>query len=161
MVTLVPVAPPAGANDEMVGGGGGGVLVTVNGVVLVPVPAGVVTAIGPVVALLGTVAVMVALLVMVKGAGVPLKVTVVAPPRSDPVMVTLVPVAPPAGANDETTGSGTQGDVLRLTAFLPEWRLRSSTASTSTRCFVAHSSPEKVHDVEVVEPMGFESRYAV
>ena len=55
MVTEVPVGPEVGVNEEIVGAGA--VVVTVNEAVLVPVPDDVVTAIGPVVAPVGTVAV--------------------------------------------------------------------------------------------------------
>jgi hypothetical protein len=51
--TLVPTDPLVGVNELIVGG-----RMTVNEPALVPVPCGVVTAIGPVVAPLGTVAVM-------------------------------------------------------------------------------------------------------
>jgi hypothetical protein len=54
MVTDVPDEPELGVNEETMGPE---VVVTVNDAVLVPVPAGVVTAIGPVVAPVGTVAV--------------------------------------------------------------------------------------------------------
>lgn len=66
-------------------------------VLLVPVPARVVTAIMPVVAPAGTVAVICVSELTVKFAAVPLKVTAVAPVKFRPVMTTDVPAAPPAG----------------------------------------------------------------
>jgi len=51
-VTLVPAAPLTGVKDVMVGGA-----MNVNAVALVPVPAAVVTVIGPELAVAGTVAV--------------------------------------------------------------------------------------------------------
>jgi hypothetical protein len=52
--TLVPIVPIVGVNELIVGGDG----VTVNGLELMAVPPGLVTEIGPVVAPLGTCAVM-------------------------------------------------------------------------------------------------------
>ena len=68
----------------------GAVPVTVNEAVLVPVPAGVVTATGPVVAPAGTVAVIWVSEVTVNVAVVPLNFTAVAPVKPLPVMVTEV-----------------------------------------------------------------------
>jgi len=62
-------------------------------VVDVAVPYGVVTEIGPVVAPRGTVALITKLLNTVNVAGVPLKVTEVAPEKYLPTSVTIVPTA--------------------------------------------------------------------
>ena len=68
---------------------------TVNDAVLVPVPAAVVTATGPVVAPAGTVAVIWVPEVTVNdAAAVPLNFTAVAPVNPVPVMLTDVPAAP-------------------------------------------------------------------
>ena len=75
-----------------------------NEAVLVPVPPGVVTAIGPPVAPVGTVQVIWLYEVTVKTAGVPLKVTAVAPVKALPVIVTVVPVLPELGLKAETVG---------------------------------------------------------
>ena len=99
MLTDVPGAPEVGVNEETAGAA-----VTVNDAVLVPVPAGVVTATGPVVAPVGTVAVIWVPEVTVNVAAVPLKVTAVAPVKPLPVMLTDVPGAPEVGVNEETTG---------------------------------------------------------
>ena len=83
----------------------GAVPVTVNEAVLVPVPAGVVTATGPVVAPAGTVAVIWVSEVTVNVAVVPLNFTAVAPVKPLPVMVTEVPDGPEVGVNEETAGA--------------------------------------------------------
>src|SRR5262249_48067733 len=70
---------------------------TVKGTELVALPAGVVTLIGPVVALGGTVALICVSEVTVKEAGVPLKATAVVPVKRAPLVVTLVPPRPPVG----------------------------------------------------------------
>jgi hypothetical protein len=77
---------------------------TWKGMVLVAVPRGVVTLIGPLVALLGTVAVICALDLTANEADLPLKVTAVAPVKPEPVIVTLVPTRPPVGANEQIRG---------------------------------------------------------
>jgi hypothetical protein len=64
---------------------------------LVPVPAGVVTEIGPVVAPVGTVAEICVALLTVNVALVPLNFTDVAPVKPVPVIVTDVPTAPLVG----------------------------------------------------------------
>src|SRR4030095_10741762 len=66
-------------------------------VVLVAVPAGVVTLIAPLVALAGTVNVICVPLLTVKAAEVRWSLTAVAPRRLAPWMTTLIPGAPPAG----------------------------------------------------------------
>jgi hypothetical protein len=68
------------------------------------VPPGVVTAMGPSVAPTGTVAVICVPRFTVKLAGVPLKVTAVAPVRRVPVIVTEVPTGPLRGRNAATIG---------------------------------------------------------
>jgi hypothetical protein len=74
-------------------------------VVLVAVPPGVVTAIGPVVALLGTVAVIWVSEATVYAAEAPLKLTDVAPVKPVPVIVTTVPESPLAGVNEPIDGA--------------------------------------------------------
>jgi len=73
------------------------VSVTVKLFVLVAVPPGVVTRSGPVVAPVGTVAWIVVAEVTVKLALTPLNVTVVAPVKFVPLIVTLVPTGPLVG----------------------------------------------------------------
>src|SRR5439155_1723589 len=81
-------------------------VVTVNEAVLAPVPDGVATAIGPVVAPVGTVAVIwVAELTANAVAAVPLKVTLVAPVKLVPLMVTGLPVGPEGRVNEEIVGA--------------------------------------------------------
>jgi hypothetical protein len=93
-VTNVPTAPEAGVKLDTVGAG----TVTVKSDALVAVPPGVVTAIGPVVAPTGTVAVAcVAEVTENDVALVPWKVTAEAPLRSVPVIATLVPTGPLGG----------------------------------------------------------------
>jgi hypothetical protein len=94
IVTLVPARPLVGVKLVMVGAG----TVTVKLPVEVPVPDGVVTKIGPVVAVEETVAVICVELLTVKVvAGVPLKATAVAPEKFVPVIVTIVPAGPLVG----------------------------------------------------------------
>ena len=74
-----------------------GVRRTVKSVALVAVPAAVVTAMRPVVAPAGTVAVILTCVLVVMAAAVPLNVTDDAPARLAPLMVTLAPTAPVDG----------------------------------------------------------------
>src|SRR6185369_13627095 len=69
-----------------------------------PVPAAVVTLIRPVVAPVGTVALICAEDTTVKLAVTPLNLTDVATPKPLPLMVTVVPTGPLAGENEDTTG---------------------------------------------------------
>ena len=91
MVTLVPTGPLAGVKLVIEGG------VIVNAVLLVAVPAGVVTRMGPVVAPAGTVAWIAVAEFTVNVASTPLNCTAVAPLKLVPLMVTLVPIKPVAG----------------------------------------------------------------
>src|SRR5438067_1500104 len=93
IVTLVPTGPLEGVKLVMVGG-----LVTVKELLLVAVPAGVVTLSGPVVAPAGTVAVIFVPEFTVNVALVPLNFTDVAPVKFVPLIVTLVPTGPLEGA---------------------------------------------------------------
>ena len=78
---------------------------TVNELVLVPVPAGVVTLIGPLAAPVGTAAVIcVAELTVNDVAAVPLNDTPVAPVNPVPVIVTDTPTAPLVGEKPVTVG---------------------------------------------------------
>src|SRR2546425_569535 len=92
-------APLSGAVIDTVGGVvSGAVLMTVNTLVLVAVPQGVVTLSGPVVAPVGTVSRITVAEVTVKGAALtPLNVTAVAPVRFVPLSITLVPTSPLVG----------------------------------------------------------------
>ena len=74
--------------------------------VLVAVPPGVVTLIGPVVAPAGTVALILLGLSTVKLAGVPLNVTNVAPVKCEPRIVTIVPTTPASGLKLMIVGAG-------------------------------------------------------
>ena len=67
-----------------------------------------------------TIAVMVFTFVSVKEvAGVPPKLTAVAPDKKVPVMVTLVPVAAPAGVNEVMVGVITPVPILTVVVLLP------------------------------------------
>src|SRR4029453_6849555 len=79
---------------------------TVNDVVLVAVPPGVVTAIGPVVGPEGTVAVICVLEFTANVADVPLNLTADAPVKPVPKIVTDVPTVPLVGLNDASVGNG-------------------------------------------------------
>jgi hypothetical protein len=80
--------------------------ITVKAIALVAVPPGVVTAIGPVVARAGTVAVILVSETTVKVARVPLNLSAEAPVKPVPMMVTDVPAVPLVGLNDVMVGSG-------------------------------------------------------
>lgn len=99
IVTVVPVGPELGVNDVIVGGL---FVVTKKSVALVTVPSlGTETAIRPVVAPLGTVAVIcVPAWLTVKVAATPLNVTRFAFWKLVPVMVTDVPTGPLVGVNE-------------------------------------------------------------
>src|SRR6266851_1072794 len=85
---------------------GRGWAVTVNEDGLVPVPVGVVTAMGPVVAPAGTVALSWVSEATVNVAAVPLKVTTVAPVKPLPLTVTVDPTAPEDGETPVMAGAG-------------------------------------------------------
>jgi hypothetical protein len=92
MMTEAPMRPEVGEKLAMVGG-----RMTTKLVLLVAVPAGLVTVMGPVVAPAGTVAVICVALLMVKAAATPLKRTSVVPVKFVPVMVTEAPMRPEVG----------------------------------------------------------------
>jgi hypothetical protein len=103
--TSAPTGPLVGVNDVTVGGfPPPPVTVKLEG--LCPVPLGVVTEIGPVVAPLGTCAAMSPdELTTNDGSGVPLNVTLVAPVKFAPWTSTAVPTAPLVGLKDVTVGA--------------------------------------------------------
>src|SRR6266545_193390 len=109
ITTVVPTGPLVGVKDEIVGAPGG---VTSKFVELVAVPPAVVTAIGPVVAPLGTVAVIWASEFTTYAAAVPPNVTEVAPMNAEPSIDTEVPTGPLVGVNDEIVGAA-GGTVLQ------------------------------------------------
>jgi hypothetical protein len=98
MVTLVPITPLVGVKLVIRAA-------TVKSVALVAVPAGFVTVIFPVVALPGTVAVILMSELRVKAAASPLNLTDVVPLKFVPLIVTLAPTAPLGGANPEIPGA--------------------------------------------------------
>jgi hypothetical protein len=93
IVTPDPIPPKVGANELMAG-----VIVKRVVVAIAPLP-GVVMEIGPVVAPVGTVVVIVPEGLTVKAAATPLNETAVAPAKAVPVIVTLVPTGPKVGEN--------------------------------------------------------------
>ncbi len=98
ITTLVPTIPLVGLKLLIPG-------VTLKTDALVPVPAGLVTDILPVVAPIGTVALIEVPDTILKViAGVPLKLTAVVPPKFVPVSVTVAPIAPLVGVNDVMVG---------------------------------------------------------
>jgi len=105
IVTLAPTSPLDGVKELIAGA-------TIKSVLLVPVPAGVVTAIGPVVAPPGTVAVIWVAESTVKPAAAPWKVTSVAPVKFTPVIVTLTPTCPLGGVKELMAGAGTTVTVV-------------------------------------------------
>ena len=102
-VTVVPTSPDVGEKLVTVGPD------TLKLATLVPVPLGVVTEIGPVVAPAGTVATMVVAVTAagLKLADAPLNVTDVVPRKSVPVMVTAVPEGPETGEKSVMLGAPT------------------------------------------------------
>jgi hypothetical protein len=100
-VTIVPTNPDVGLNDVTVGATA---LVSTEKVVLVAVPLGVTTAMGPLVAPEGTDVTTVPSERAVKRPAVPLNVADVAPARFVPVMVTAVPGPPVVGIIEVTVG---------------------------------------------------------
>jgi hypothetical protein len=100
ITTLAPTNPLAGLKLEIVGAGGSTVKLEAE----VPVPMGVVTEIFPVVAPVGTGAVIWVALSTVNVVAVPLKLTAVAPVKFVPVIVMLAPTTPLAGLKLERVG---------------------------------------------------------
>jgi hypothetical protein len=99
--TCVPTGPKVGVKDVIVG-----VPTTVKSVVLVAVPLGFVTLILPVVAPVGTVAVIdVAEFTVNEVAFVVLNLTTVVPQNFVPVIVTLAPIGPAVGVNELMVGA--------------------------------------------------------
>lgn len=117
IVTSVPTGPEVGEIDVIVGPAV--VVVTVKLLALVPVPAEVVTAIGPLVAPAGTVAVTCVALSTVNDAAAPLNVTALASVKPVPVTVTRVPAVPLVGENDEIVGAAAPGDTVKLAVLAP------------------------------------------
>ena len=116
MVTTAPGPPDAGLKDVRVG-------TTLKVAVEVAVPPGVVTLRGPVVAVAGTVAVMLVAELTVKLVALtPLNRTAVAPVKPVPVRVTLAPTTPLAGENEEMVGAAPVATVklAALAAVPPE-----------------------------------------
>lgn len=114
MVTFAPTGPLVGAKVVMVGAG-----ITVKVMGLVAVPPVVVTLIGPEAASVGTVAVISVEDTTPKPALVLLNITAVAPVKSVPVMVTLVPTGPLVGAKVVMVGAGITVKLMRLVAVPP------------------------------------------
>lgn len=101
-VTVLVTHPLEGENEVMEGGGA----VTVKLVLLVPVPEAEVTEMEPVVAPVGTVAVICVAELTVKVAVVPANCTDDAPVKLAPVMTTDVPGGPLVGVNPLMVGAG-------------------------------------------------------
>lgn len=80
-------------------------VVTVKSDVLVAVPPGVVTLMRPVVAPVGTVAVILVAELTMKVAVTPLNLTEVAPVKFVPLIVTVVPTGPDVGENEVMVGA--------------------------------------------------------
>jgi hypothetical protein len=99
IVTTVPTGPEVGEKPVTMG-----VSRTTNGLLLVAVPPGVITLIGPVVAPAGTVAVICVGLLTVNVAGTPPNRTPVTSKKFEPKMVTEVPTGPEVGVKLEMKG---------------------------------------------------------
>jgi hypothetical protein len=114
IATLVPSGPLAGAKLAIAGGG-----MTVNALVLVAVPADVVTLTGPVVAPSGTVVWIAVSETTEKVALTPLKATAVAPVKFAPLIATMVPTGPLVGAKLVMLGGGITVNAPVLVAVPP------------------------------------------
>src|SRR5436190_1140651 len=120
IVTVDVGGPLVGVKLVIVGADAATVTVKIDA--LVPVPPGVVTAIGPDVAPLGTVTVICVSEFTLKTAPVPLNVTEEAPVKFVPVMVTLLPTGPLVGLKLVTVGAdgnvplqpGSWNDAMRV-----------------------------------------------
>jgi len=97
IVTAAPIEPLLGEKPVIFG-------LTIKLAELVAVPAEVVTLIGPVVAAVGTIALIWVLEVTVNVVDAPLKDTALVPEKLAPEMVTLVPAAPLAGEKELRVG---------------------------------------------------------
>lgn len=142
MVTAVPATPLAGVKLEIVGGS-----VTVKLADEVAVPPGVVTAILPVLDPLATVAVIwVALSTENTPAAFPLNFTEVAPVKLEPVMTTMVPAVPEAGAKLAIVGAGFGLEPLFELALpqaaITKANVAESSASAHWRARVAGLTPD-------------------
>jgi hypothetical protein len=102
MVTVVPTGPKVGVNEVIVGAPAA--VVTLKPWELQSLPPGVVTQIFPVVAPLGTVAVIFVEDFTVNVAETPWNVTLVAPVKFVPVIVTVVPTGPEVGEKEVIVG---------------------------------------------------------
>jgi hypothetical protein len=117
IVTLVPTVPLVGEKFVIVGA----LAVTVKLLALVAVPSDVVTIIGPVVAPLGTVAVIDVDELTVKLALTPLKATAMVAVKFVPLIVTLVPTGPLVGLKLVIVGAlAATVKLLALVAVPPE-----------------------------------------
>jgi hypothetical protein len=117
-VTLVPTGPLVGVNDVTVGVG-----TTVKLPLLVAVPPGAVTAIGPlVVPFAGCATIVVSELTLKLFAFVPLNFTAVAPVKPEPLTVTFAPTLPLVGVKPEieTAGGGEPPVTVKLPALVAE-----------------------------------------
>ena len=114
MVTIAPVGADDGVNELMLGAG-----INVKLLEELAVPPGVVTDIIPVVPLATTAVMLVALTTVKELAAVPPKLTVVAPVKSVPVMVTVSPVAADVGVNELMLGAGINVKLLEELAVPP------------------------------------------
>jgi hypothetical protein len=112
MVTAVPNVPLDGVNEVIVGAG-----ITVKLKLLVPVPKGLVTAIGPLVAPTGTVVVIVVSFTTVNiGCTVPLNVTLLAPVNKVPRIVTGIPIAAAVGFTEVMVGGAVSSVPVKVIA---------------------------------------------
>jgi hypothetical protein len=144
IVTTVPALPLVGVNVETQGPDP---LVTMKSVVLVAVPSESVTAIFPVVAPDGTVAVICVFELTVKDdAAVPLKVTeetaLGASWNPDPWMMTVVPTGPHVGENDEIVGGAAKAEGTPTIAIInPAESTTVSVLRPSARCLLIRIPP--------------------
>jgi hypothetical protein len=100
-VTSVPTGPLVGLNEAICG-----VTITTKSLALLAVPSAFVTLIGPVLAPLGTTAVICVFETTLKPlAGIPLNATAVVPLKLLPLIVMLVPAIPWMGLNEVMTGA--------------------------------------------------------
>jgi hypothetical protein len=116
IVTDVPTPPLAGEKLVTVGGAA---VTTVKFALLLALPPGVVTDMGPVLAPAGTVAVIWVSELTTKVPLTPLNATVIAPVNAVPVIITELPAPPLVGLKLVTVGGGITVKLLELAAVPP------------------------------------------
>jgi len=144
ITTEVPTGPEVGVNLVIAG-------VTVKLLVLVVVPPGVVTAMGPVVAPVGTVAVIWVALLTVTVAFMPLNLTTVAAVKLVPVITTEVPTGPLVGLKLIIVGGTATVKLLALVTVLKPLLVNTETVLEKRFVTARSRSPSPSRSPTVTE----------